>query len=126
MCLSASQCTARDGYYVDEEGKKCVSKAECTGYLLGEDDAKRCVSETKCAQMAGHLLYKSDDGNKRLCVEKDKCKGLGYAFRIQCLTEKQCTDRGYYEVSEQDHKCVQKSSCPNDKYDLNGVCVTRL
>ena len=62
--------------------------------------------------MPDHITYESDDDSERLCMARDKCPGKGYELRIQCLTQKQCEARGYYQIDEETHMCVTISTCP--------------
>ena len=93
------QCDA-DHPYFDASGSKakCVSEAECVGYLFGEGDEKQCLSRAQCAKKTGYLVYENDDNSTRECVTEAECHDAGYALRIQCLTKTQCEARGYYHI----------------------------
>ena len=58
--------------------------------------------------MPDRVTYDSE----RFCTTKAKCQELGYELRIQCLTQKQCEARGYYQIDEETHMCVTISTCP--------------
>ena len=71
--------------------------------------------------MPDHVTYDS----KRLCTTKAKCHELGYELRIQCLTKKQCEARGYYQIDEETHMCVQASIREEGQYYYYGSWVSR-
>ena len=75
--------------------------------------------------MSNHITYDSDDGREKLCMTRDKCPSKGYELRIQCLTQKQCEARGYYQIDDETHTCIQISTCKEGLYNMSKTCFSR-
>lgn len=58
-CLTSSECTSIEKYYVDNAKRSCVQRATCAtyGYVFGEGSSKECLtSEAQCLEKDGYHI----------------------------------------------------------------------
>lgn len=118
-CIVADHCEKDGTHTANENTHTCDSKV-CNGYLYDT----QCLSAEECVNK-GALLYKSDDGFEKLCLDKNACTNKsGYVLDNRCLTQERCQSVGRTPNSI-DHTCDVKAGCGEDDYYISETeCVT--